>query len=49
VPTYQPLGQPRDDLRHESCHAPYRQLTTPRFDHQKGVNMGFANRELAKP
>jgi hypothetical protein len=23
VPTYQPLGQARDDVRHESCHSTY--------------------------
>jgi hypothetical protein len=49
VPTYQPRGQSRDDVPRESCHEPYRQLTTPRPDHQKGVNREFANRELANP
>jgi hypothetical protein len=47
VPTYQPLGQSRDDVGHESCHSPYRQLTRPRPE-PKGLNREFANRELAK-
>ena len=47
MPTYQPLGQSRDDVGHESCHSPYRQLTRPRPE-PKGLNREFANRELAK-
>jgi hypothetical protein len=41
VPTYQPLGQSRDNVRHESCHSTYRQRTMPRPDH-KGAKQGVA-------
>jgi hypothetical protein len=47
VPTYQPLGQSRDDVRHESCHSTYRQRTMPRPDH-KGAKQGFAILDLAE-
>ena len=47
MPTYQPLGQSRDDVRHESCHSTYRQRTMPRPDH-KGAKQGFAILDLAE-
>jgi hypothetical protein len=47
VPTYQPLGQSRDNVRHESCHSTYRQRTMPRPDH-KGAKQGVAILDLAE-
>jgi hypothetical protein len=40
VPTYQPLGQSRDDVRHESCHSMYgnEQCREPIT---KGLNRGW--------
>ena len=47
MPTYQPLGQSRDDVRHESCQSTYRQRTMPRPDY-KVAKQGFAILDLAE-